>query len=61
MFQRTTPDNPALDALLDERETLRIQLRIALDSAAPDEERIAKLLDAIAEADEIIREHYPRP
>ena len=41
-------------------DTLRIRLSIALDSAEPDKERVAKLLDAIAEVEEVIRKHSPR-
>jgi len=60
MFQSPTSANPALDALLDERDTLRIRLSIALDSSSPDKEQVAKLLDAISEVEDIIRAHTPR-
>ena len=61
MYRTQQHDSPRLDTLLDERDTLRIQLSLALDAPSPDEDRIKLLRKAISEAESLIRTHFPRP
>lgn len=61
MHRVPPPDNPRLEALLDERDHLRVQLSLALDSDTPDEERIRELRLAVSDVESRIRTKSPAP
>ena len=47
--------NPRLEALLDHRDHLKIQISLALDSAPPDEEHIRLLRRTLSDVESQIR------
>ena len=61
MYRKPLPESPRLEALLDERDHLKIQPSLALDSSPPDEERIRLLRQEVSEAESRIRLYYPAP
>ena len=61
MLRSPRTDDQLLEALLEERDTLRIRLSLALDSRAPDAEQVRALLDAIADTESRIKSFYPSP
>ena len=61
MHRLPRPDDPRLETLLDERDHLKIQLSLAIDSDAPNEDRIRELRQAVSDVDSRIRTFSPRP
>jgi hypothetical protein len=59
MHRKSMPEDPRLEALLDERDHLQIQLSLERDKSPPDEERIKDLRQAVSNAESRIRYYYP--
>ena len=55
MHRLPRPENPRLEALLDERDHLKIQISIALDASPPSEERIRLLRRDLSDVESLIR------
>jgi hypothetical protein len=59
LYPKPPRGNADFEALLDERDHLRIQLSLALDSSVPDDERVKKLRCAVSDAENRIRLYPP--
>lgn len=60
MLRTPQPDDTDVETLLEERDTLRIRLSLALDAPSPDDERVRQLRKAIFELEDRIKAQLPR-
>jgi hypothetical protein len=58
MHRLPRPDNPRLEALMDERDHLRIQISLTEHSDLRDNDRLANLRKKLWEVDELIKARH---